>query len=286
MLRTLSRVRLYSTHPVSVPLTYEKYASSKPTTTPPLVICHGLFGSKQNWKSLAKAMSARFSRDVYTVDLRNHGASPHTPVHTYEAMSEDLVAFIQDHHLTSPVFIGHSMGGKAVMKVALDHPDKISKLVVVDMPPVSLKLSRGFNAHIKGMKEIEAAKVQKQSEADAVLAQYEPDRDVRMFLLTNLRRQSDGMMNFRVPLDILESALQNVGGFEVSTQSYHKPTLFIVGGKSPYYSPFIHHAQHIDTLFPNASMKVIEEAGHWVLLVHAEQPEKVMRYVGQFLEDS
>ncbi|KAI9019360.1 Alpha/Beta hydrolase protein [Phycomyces nitens] len=265
----------------TVKLTFDKYSASSDKS--PLVICHGLFGSKQNWKSLAKAMATRLDRDIYAIDLRNHGDSPHEAIHTYDAMSNDLMSFIDENNIQNPVLLGHSMGGKVVMETAFKAPSTISKLIVVDMPPVSLKVSRNFAAYIEAMKEIEQANVRKQSEADAILAQHEPNIGVRMFLLTNLRRQKDGTMKFRVPLSILGKALSNVGDFDTAGKVYENQTLFIAGGKSPYYPPFIEHADQIQQMFPNSRLEVVKEANHWV---HAEQPEQVLKLVSGFLNEA
>lgn len=177
-------------------------------------------------------------------------------------MSQDIIQFITRHNLINPILVGHSMGGKAVMTTALQEPELVSKLVVVDMPPVSLRLGRSFRQYIEAMKEIEAAQVSKQSEADAILARYEQDLGIRMFLLTNLKRK-DGRQQFRVPLDILGQSLKSIGDFEIKEQTYDRPTLFIAGGKSPYATPFKDQKEVIDALFPNSKLEVIEDTGHW-----------------------
>ncbi|KAI8371527.1 Alpha/Beta hydrolase protein [Radiomyces spectabilis] len=272
-------VRCFSTATRAVDLAFEKYPTAK-ATKPPIVICHGLFGSKQNWNSLAKAMSSRFSRDVYAVDLRNHGDSPHSEVHTYEAMSADLLQFLDTHQLKDTVLLGHSMGGKAVMMTALRQPEIVSKLVVVDMPPVSLYLSRNFGNYVDAMREIEQANPSRQSEADKILAKYEPNVGIRMFLLTNLRRQKDDRLKFRVPYEILGRSLDQIGSFESASGVFNKPTLFIAGGKSPYYPPFKEYHEQIHQMFPQSTLEVVEGAGHWV---HAEKPDVVLNHVASFI---
>ncbi|KAI9338632.1 Alpha/Beta hydrolase protein [Pilaira anomala] len=254
----------------------------KPSNDPPVLICHGLFGSKQNWTSLAKAMSNRLSRTVYTIDLRNHGDSPHRNVHTYEAMSNDLVEFISQEGIQDPILLGHSMGGKAVMTAALQNPDSVSKLIVVDMPPVPMRLSKEFASYVEAMRAIEKAKPKKQSEADAILARYESNVGVRMFLLTNLKRNEEGEYKFRVPYETLGGALQNIGGFidPSMVEPFEKPTLFIAGGHSPYYKPFQQQKKDIDVLFPNSELHVVEGAGHWV---HAEKPDTVLNLITSFV---
>lgn len=147
------------------------------------------------------------------------------------------------------------------MSAALRRPELVSKLVVVDMPPISMPLSNDFQKYIKGMKEVEAADVQKQSEADQILQKYEANPGVRMFLLTNLKKHQ-GKYHWRVPVDTLGKALGNMGDFPADGV-YEGPTLFITGGKSPYNKPFDTHPDDIKAMFPNSERVVIPDAGHW-----------------------
>lgn len=180
-------------------------------------------------------------------------------------MSNDLVEFIQQQEIQDPILLGHSMGGKAVMTAALQNPDLVSKLIVVDMPPVPMRLSKEFASYVEAMRAIEKANPKKQSEADEILAKYESNVGVRMFLLTNLKRNEQGEYRFRVPYETLGGALQNIGGFIDSSmvEPFEKPTLFIAGGNSPYYKPFQQQKKDIDVLFPNSELHVVEGAGHW-----------------------
>ncbi|KAI8991649.1 Alpha/Beta hydrolase protein [Mycotypha africana] len=280
----LLQSRLFTAKSSAISLAYDKFSKGTSTASP-LLICHGLFGSKQNWSSLGKALNGRLSRDIYTIDLRNHGDSLHTDEHNYELMSEDLYQFINEHELKKPVLLGHSMGGKAVMATALKYPDIISKLVVVDMPPVSMNLANNFASYCDAMREIEESNPSKQSEADKILSKYEADVGVRMFLLTNLKRIEENgghKYRFRVPYETLRKSLKDVGGFDVPDGvKYDKPTLFIAGGKSPYRIPFLESREKIESIFPCSSIEIVEGAGHWV---HAEKPEVVLRLVTDFLK--
>lgn len=182
-------------------------------------------------------------------------------------MTGDLVEFIAEHKLEKPILLGHSMGGKAVMSTALHHPSLVSKLIVVDMPPVSLHLSRSFATYVDAMRAIEEANPKKQSEADKILSQFESNVGIRMFLLTNLKRAENGELRFRVPYETLGKSLESIGGFlstsKGNIEAYKAPTLFIAGGKSPYLVPFQKQDKEIKSLFPNSKLEVIEGAGHW-----------------------
>lgn len=179
-------------------------------------------------------------------------------------MTEDLYHFIQQHDLDQPILLGHSMGGKAVMSTALHHPTKISKLIVVDMPPVAMNLARNFKNYIEAMQAIEHAKPARQSEADQILAKYESNVGVRMFLLTNLKRLEDGSLRFRIPYHILGQSLEKIGGFNVpNSLKYDRPTLFIAGGNSPYRKPFEDRQAEIKAFYPNSHLEIVDGAGHW-----------------------
>ncbi|KAG9296937.1 hypothetical protein G9A89_006892 [Geosiphon pyriformis] len=262
-------------------LEYQPPSPQQPSEIPPLVILHGLFGSKQNWKSLARAFSQRLNTRVLTLDLRNHGESPHSPVHNYEGMANDVASFLSDHKLHKIILIGHSMGGKVAMYMALQHVPYIEKLVVVDNAPLKIRLSTDFAKYIEGMKKIEETKLTKQSIADEILQEFESDISIRQFLLTNLKKDpKSGVYKFRIPLEILGESLEKLGDFpfESAHHTYHKPTLFIAGTRSNYVPLKAH--QTIKTFFPE-SVIVNVNAGHWV---HAEKPQEFLMIVSDFIK--
>lgn len=163
-------------------------------------------------------------------------------------------------------------GGKVMMNVSLRSPELPSKLIVIDMAPVQLQLTREYSDHIEAMREIQSRKLTKQKEADEILQKYEPDLVVRQFLLTNLKKsKSTGIYQFRIPFDILGRALSQMGGFSFGTtepllgskRQYKGPTLFITGGKSPFRKQFVEHPELIKAQFPNSTIENIEGAGHW-----------------------
>ncbi|CRG86743.1 Abhydrolase domain-containing protein C22H12,03 [Talaromyces islandicus] len=253
----------------------------------PIVFMHGLFGSKRNNRSISKALARDLNRNIYIVDLRNHGDTGHAPEHTYTHLADDVAEFIKQHRLGKAVLIGHSMGAKTAMTLALESPEITTGLIPVDNAPVSASLGSPFFEYVKGMKEIAAARVAKASEADKILTKYEPSLPVRQFLLTNLIRDSDNenkTMKFRVPLDILGSALDNMADFPFSKSNpgptYNGPTLFVRGLQSTYVGEKTVPA--IRRFFPNAKLADID-AGHWVI---SEKPEEFRQAVLKFFREN
>lgn len=192
------------------------------------------------------------------------------------------------------------------MTAALNYPDTISKLIVVDIAPFAMPLSNDFAAYVDAMRQIDQASVTKQSQADAMLASVEPELGVRQFLLTNLKKQPDtGIYRFRIPYEILGRALGNMGDFMQlnGEKVYTGPTLFIAGGKSGYSKPFKERPDQVKAMFPNSKIDVIEGAGHWgtvvnlslylfsachclyvyTNVVHAEKPEPFMNSLERFV---
>ncbi|ORX98238.1 alpha/beta-hydrolase [Basidiobolus meristosporus CBS 931.73] len=246
----------------------------------PLLILHGLFGSKKNWKTLAKRYVSGLNTDVYALDLRNHGESPHMVPLNYDALARDVSEFLKTKGLSKVNVIGHSMGGKVAMTLGLNEPGQLEKLIVADMSPVAAKLSNDFDYYISCMKKIEEAKHTKQSAADADLEQYIPDAGIRLFLMTNLKRDSDGIYRWRVPLDIIKNHLEDLGDFPVAVGSkkLEKPTLFVAGSRSDYIKKDYHPT--IKNFFPNVEFSELD-TGHWV---HAEKPKEFLDLTINFLK--
>jgi esterase len=243
---------------------------------PPVVILHGLLGSARNWSSLAKQLGA--TRRVFALDLRNHGASPWADEMTYDQMAGDVRAFLHRQGLAPAAVIGHSMGGKVAMRLALGHGEQVLRLVVVDVAPVAYR--RGFNAYVEAMRALDLSRISRRSEADALLAEQIDDAGVRGFLLQNLVSGEDGLV-WRVPLDALGHNMPELVSFPEPRdgERYEGPALFVTGGRSDYVRPEHHTA--ILRLFPNARFAPIADAGHWV---HAEAPQQFFEVVGAFLE--
>ncbi|KAK0635481.1 Alpha/Beta hydrolase protein [Bombardia bombarda] len=276
----------------TVPLVYDLHTPAKPVSdqqTSPIIIMHGLFGSKKNNRSITLARDV--GRYVYTVDLRNHGESPHNDRHDYTSMAADVADFIHEHGLQEPTLIGHSMGAKTAMALALKEPSLVANIVAVDNAPVDVRLESDFARYIQGMKKIDAAGISRQSDADKILEQYEKSFSIRQFLLGNLHRPTvtgaganpakENHQRFRVPLDILGRSLDNLGDFpfkDPGAVRFEKPALFVRGTKSRYVPDEV--LPLIGQFFPLFELADID-AGHWVI---SEQPEAFRQAVVKFLE--
>lgn len=261
------------TTPADVPLVVAVYGADGP----PVVVLHGLFGSGRNWMTVSRRLADRYR--VLAPDLRNHGTSPWSPVHTYEAMADDVVAVLEERSLGPAALVGHSMGGKAAMLVALRRPDLVDRLVVVDVAPVAYE--SGFGAYARAMAEADLDGVTRRTEVDAQLASDVPAAGVRAFLLQNLVLDGDGA-RWRVNLPVLEAAMPTISGFPAAAvgTSYDGPALFVAGGRSDYLRR--EHADAVMALFPRAEVTIVPEAGHWV---HAERLEGFLGVLEPFLAD-
>ncbi|KAF2756060.1 alpha beta hydrolase fold family [Pseudovirgaria hyperparasitica] len=281
--------RSFTTSPLlrELDLAYDYYSpptEEEANRNAPILFLHGLFGSKKNNRSMSKVLARDLKRPVYALDLRNHGDSPHHPLHTYSALASDVEHFIRTHSLTNSTLIGHSMGAKTAMAVALRSSDLVANLISVDNAPVDATLKSYFHQYVRGMQRIEAIGVTSQKEADAILAEYEKNEAIRLFLLTNLvRTKGEREMRFRVPLKILAGALDELGSFpfvDPDKVRYEKPALFVRGTKSHYIPDDV--IPIVGRFFPKFSLADVE-AGHWVI---SENPEPFKEAVEEFLLDA
>jgi len=249
-------------------LFYREYGSGQP-----LIILHGLMGSSDNWLPQAKLLSEKYH--VYTVDQRNHGQSPHSDAFNYGVLQEDIVGFINEHNLINPILLGHSMGGKAAMNVALAYPDKLDKLIVVDIAPKDYDVRHDYI--VNGLKAVPVDAIQSRNEADEALAQHVPDSAVRQFLLKNLMRKPEGGFTWRINLNAIDKNLELIGGGLIQEGQFKKPTLFVRGRRSDYILD--EDNAIIKKYFPNATL-VTMDTGHWV---QAEKPAGFVEVVLNFL---
>ncbi|MBN2907081.1 MAG: alpha/beta fold hydrolase [Rhodobacteraceae bacterium] len=244
-----------------------------PTDAPPLLIAHGLFGSARNWGVIAKRLSD--ARQVIAVDMRNHGASPQLPHHRYPDLAQDLAQVIDAHGGQADV-LGHSMGGKAAMVLALTHPAKVNRLIVADIAPVAYTHTQ---AHlIAAMRALDLATITRRGEADQALARTVPDASVRAFLLQSLDLKAVPP-EWRLNLDVLDAEMPHIIGWpEEVAGPFDGPTLFLSGALSDYVRP--EHRPRIKALFPAARFAKIPGVGHWL---HAEKPRDFEAAVRAFL---
>lgn len=243
----------------------------------PIVILHGLFGRLRNWQGMQKQL-ARDAR-IITADLRNHGESPWAENMSYMAMAADIAKLINDLDIAPAVVVGHSMGGKAAMALALSEPDLVRSLMVVDIAPVDYQ--NDYGPYINAMRAVPLGDLSRRGEAEEYLKADITDPGIRAFIMQNLGESEAGLA-WQANIDVIDSDMTEIMTFpEFDGASFDKPTRFVIGGTSDYVKT--EHRQKIMDLFPNASHTVIKDAGHWV---HAEKPAEVMAEISNFAADS
>ncbi|MCE2496788.1 MAG: alpha/beta fold hydrolase [Flavobacteriales bacterium] len=240
----------------------------------PLVILHGLFGMPDNWKTLAGDFAEQF--EVHLIDQRNHGRSPHSDEHNYTVMAEDLLEYFEEHGIDKGHVMGHSMGGKTAMRFAMDHPERVDKLVVVDIGPQFYPIHH--REILDALLSVDLERAQSRREAQNQLAQGIKDIGIQQFLLKNLHWVEKESLGWRFNLHGLNDQISNVGEALGNGEVYEGPTLFIAGGDSDYIDggTFAHIREH----FTQAVVETVEGAGHWV---HAQRPKELFSLVLEFL---
>jgi pimeloyl-ACP methyl ester carboxylesterase len=241
----------------------------------PVVILHGLLGSARNWTGAAKELGA--THRVFALDLRNHGRSPWAETMSFDEMAGDVAAFIGAHDLGATQVIGHSLGGKVAMRLALMRPELVERLLVVDVAPVAY--GHSFAPFVEAMQAVDLADVHRRADAEAQLEGPIGDGAIRNFLLQNLAKTDSGFA-WRVNLEALGVNMAELLGFPRTAEgvAYRGPTLFLAGGRSPYVAA--EHRPLIRRLFPAAEHAAIDGAGHWV---HAERPREFLEQARRFL---
>ncbi|KAK6731510.1 hypothetical protein RB195_007767 [Necator americanus] len=260
---------------------------SKDRERPPLIICHGLFGQKQNWHSVSKAMQRRLGCTIYSLDLRNHGESPWSDSMNYDDMSADVVGFLEN--LSKEInfrqfhLLGHSMGGRVAMRIAVEASWQrlIDRLIIEDVSPKAYE--KEFAAHVTFRKYIHAMAAMDLSKSRReILKELEdivPDIGVRQFLLTNLTpTHIAGVSRWRCNLQAIDNNLEKLLRFTIPDGTFSGPTLFSYGKNSEYIQE--KDQNYIRSIFPKVQFEGIPNAGHWV---HAEQPQAFMDSVCKFL---
>ena len=245
-------------------------------TGQPLIILHGMLGTLDNWHSLSKRFAASYR--VIAADLRNHGRSPHSDTLTYEAMAEDVLELMETQRLDSTNVIGHSMGGKVAMTLALENPTRVNKLIVVDIAPRSYR--RSHDELLDTLMSVNLTLFQSRQQVDEELATKIPDRTVRLFLMKNLARDASGSFFWKANLATISKNDEELSTEIDSPAPFLNPTLFVRGKRSDYILES--DTPSIQRLFPNARIESMD-AGHWV---HAESPARFAEIVEQFLGES
>lgn len=242
----------------------------------PFLILHGFMGMGDNWRTLGLQWS-EIGYEVHLVDLRNHGRSFHSEEFSYENMAQDVKAYIDAHGLNEIILLGHSMGGKVAMEFAMLFPQKVSKLIIADISP------KAYPPHhqsiLKALSQLDFDKIKSRSEAEEVLSEYIKDESTRLFLLKNLYRTSGKKYALRLNLPVLTSKIEEVGMALSPNTVYSGDTLFLSGEKSGYIEAMDEIL--IKKHFPNAIIKMVPNAGHWL---HAENPEEFFSLSNSFLE--
>ena len=271
-------------------LNYKEFGSGEP-----LIILHGLFGTLDNWQTIAKQLAQEYT--VFILDLPNHGRSPHTEgVFDYEIMADALAVFLQEHWIYETRLVGHSMGGKLAMQFALSHPDVVKKLVVVDIAPKLYK--NGHQDVFDALFAIDLTTLTDRKEAETILMdKLNGDIGTVLFLMKNLTRKNSvnneedtvtqsvmtqnalkgGLFEWKINLQDLFDNYDNILKAPIG-EPFLKPTLFIRGSESPYIQD--RDKSFITNLFPNATLETLEGAGHWV---HADKPQELLAALNRFL---
>ena len=242
----------------------------------PFFILHGFFGMGDNWKSLANAFSSKY--EVHLIDQRNHGRSFHSEDFSYEHMVEDLVNYMDHYDIPTAIMLGHSMGGKTVMLMSVEYPERVDRMIVADIAP------RFYPPHhqfiLEALNEVDFSRVSSRTEIDDIFKKYIPEYSIRQFLLKNVYRKERDQLAYRFNLESLEENIHEVG-VELPPQSVSDvPALFMRGVNSGYVTE--QDKTLIRNHFPESTVVDIEGAGHWL---HAENPEDFYKNVVQFLEN-
>lgn len=240
---------------------------------PPLVILHGLLGSARNWLTVGRDLAASF--DVYALDLRNHGDSPHEDAMDYELLVEDVLAWLDSRRMDMVYLLGHSLGGKAAMALACRHPERLEGLIVADIAP---KDNPAMLSEFEAMERLDLEKLSSRAEAEEQMTEAIPSLGMRRFLLTNLERGQDGTFRWSVNLPALSNALTTLALNPLDNfEHYNGPCCFIRGGKSDFIND--EDLPNIRERFPEAQIYTLSEAGH---NVHVDDRPGFVRTVLEF----
>ena len=241
----------------------------------PLIILHGVFGSSDNWKTFANQLKNKF--EVYLVDQRNHGLSPHSDEFNYQVMADDLKELLYDEQIEKCILLGHSMGGKTAMNFAVQFPEKIIKLIIVDIAPK--KYVPHHQNILNGIRSLILPDLNTRKQADDLLSKTIKEPGIRQFILKNLIRNPKNLFYWKINWKAIEDNMEAIGAPLLSNTLFAGEVLFIRGAKSDYI--LNEDESLLKKHFPKANLITIQNAGHWI---HAEQPAVLLILINKFLK--
>ena len=241
--------------------------------SPNLIILHGLFGDLNNWRAIADRLAAHYH--VHSMDLRNHGGSPHCSGMSYRELASDVALTCHSLDIEKTFVTGHSMGGKTAMQLALSNPELVHKLAVVDIGP--RRYAHHHDRIIEGLQLLSKSELRSRKDADELLKPYAPEAGIRAFLLKNLERAVDGRYTLRVNIDEIALRYEDIAEAITSDQPFENPVLFVKGAESDYLTEA--DRAPIASLFNASSLKTIDGASHWP---HSEKPDVVYKILSDF----
>ena len=259
---------------ISLPMNYKVYGHQN---NPPIILIHGLLGDSEYLTSLAKQLANQNFR-VYIPDQRNHGNSPHHPIWNYEVLSMDLLRFVCDYKIETPILIGHSIGGKVAMDFHLRHPNLSSKLVVIDMVPK--QYPEYFHTKILDcLNKFDLSEIQSRDEAFSLFDSYFEKPMVRDFYLKRVIQDKEGKFVWKMNLKAINDQIPEIRKDVIAKEPVNTDILFFRGGKSDFMEDY--DIQTIKSKFPNAKIETYEESGHWL---QNQEPERFFKDVIEFVE--
>ncbi len=241
----------------------------------PLIILHGLFGALDNWYTIGKKLSDTYN--VYAVDQRNHGRSPHHDSHTYNDLANDLYLFMHEQNIDTAHILGHSMGGTTAMQFAAHRPEMINKLIVVDMAPRDYEPRH--DSLFKAFEAVDPWQFSRRNEIDEALERYVPDPAVRQYLLKNITRDDDHRFRWKFNVKAIKENYQAIVSGPEIDGTISAPTLFIKGERSSYITD--DDVKMIKEIFQKVEIETIPDAGHWI---HSDAPDRLLEIVKEFLK--
>lgn len=263
----------------------ELFAKKIGDNKPALVVLHGLYGASDNWMTIGKIWSENY--EVYLLDLRNHGRSPHSDIASYQAMRDDVIEFLDANRIQKAIIVGHSMGGKVAMHIAMAFPERINSLIVVDIAPKNYQINTDENVvrHqkiLKGMLELNLSDIHRRDDINELLSDSIAEVKTRQFIMKNLKRNKDQTFSWKLNLHVIAKEILNItAGFskeEIVKNITGFPVFFIKGELSNYIIEQDEDA--ILDIFPIAEIETIAGVGHWI---HSEKPDELSNMVLEFL---